>query len=108
MIEDLELLLGLEDVDSKTYRRLELIVNATRSRLKFFLGGLDPPKEMDYIILEVSVIRYNRIGSEGLSAHSVEGESLSWSDNDFSGHMDDIRAYLDSLAEVKKGKVKFL
>ena len=29
MIEDLELLLGLEDVDSKTYRRLELIVNAT-------------------------------------------------------------------------------
>jgi len=63
---------------------------------------------MDYIILEVSVIRYNRIGSEGLSAHSVEGESLSWSDNDFSGYMDDIRAYLDSLAEVKKGKVKFL
>lgn len=41
MIENLELLLGLEDVDSKTYRRLELIVNATRSRLKFFLGGLD-------------------------------------------------------------------
>ena len=38
MIEDLELLLGLEDVDSKTYRRLELIVNATRSRLKFFLA----------------------------------------------------------------------
>lgn len=108
MIEDLELLLGLEDVDSKTYRRLELIVNATRSRLKFFLGGLAPPKEMDYIILEVSVIRYNRIGSEGLSSHSVEGESLSWSDNDFSGYMDDIRAYLDSLAEVKKGKVKFL
>lgn len=108
MIEDLELLLGLEDVDSKTYRRLELIVNATRSRLKIFLGGLDPPKEMDYIILEVSVIRYNRIGSEGLSAHSVEGESLSWSDNDFSGYMDDIRAYLDSLVEVKKGKVKFL
>ena len=32
MIEDLELLLGMEDVDSKTYRRLELIVNATRSR----------------------------------------------------------------------------
>lgn len=39
MIEDLELLLGMEDVDSKTYRRLELIVNATRSRLKFSLAG---------------------------------------------------------------------
>lgn len=108
MIEDLELLLGLEEVDEKTHRRLELIVSATRNRLKFLLGGLDPPEEMQYIILDVSIIRFNKIGSEGLSSHSVDGESLSWSDNDFSGYMDDIRAYLDSQKEVRKGKVRFL
>ena len=97
MIEDLKLLLGLEDTDKKTEQQLQLILNATKQRLKFLLGGLEPPEEMEYIILDVSVIRFNRIGSEGLSSHSVEG-----------GYMDDIQSYLDSQREARKGKVKFL
>ena len=108
MIEDLKLLLGMEDTDKKTEQQLQLILNATKQRLKFLLGGLEPPEEMEYIILDVSVIRFNRIGSEGLSSHSVEGESLSWSENDFAGYMDDIQSYLDSQQEARKGKVKFL
>ena len=108
MLEDLKLLLGLEDTDKKTEQQLQLILNATKQRLKFLLGGLEPPEEMEYIILDVSVIRFNRIGSEGLSSHSVEGESLSWSENDFAGYMDDIQSYLDSQREARKGKVKFL
>ena len=63
MIEDLKLLLGLEDTDKKTEQQLQLILNATKQRLKFLLGGLEPPEEMEYIILDVSVIRFNRIGS---------------------------------------------
>ena len=102
MLEDLKLLLGLEDTDKKTEQQLQLILNATKQRLKFLLGGLEPPEEMEYIILDVSVIRFNRIGSE------VEGESLSWSENDFAGYMDDIQSYLDSQREARKGKVKFL
>ena len=88
---------------------MTLILRGTKKRLKFLLGGLDPPDEMDYIILDVSIIRYNKLGSEGLSSHSVEGESLSWSDNDFSGYMDDINAYLDERNKNKrKGGFKFL
>lgn len=108
MIEDLKLLLGLNETDKQTEQRLKLILDATRQRLRFLLGGLEPPEEMEYIILDVSVIRFNRIGSEGLSSHTVEGESLSWSENDFAGYMDDIQSYLDSRQEARKGKVKFL
>ncbi len=108
MIEDLKVLLGLDETDDQTERRLNLILDATKRRLKFLLGGLEPPEEMEYIILDVSVIRFNRIGSEGLSSHSVEGESLSWSENDFAGYMDDIQSYLDSQRGARKGKVKFL
>lgn len=64
MLEDLKLLLGLEDTDKKTEQQLQLILNATKQRLKFLLGGLEPPEEMEYIILDVSVIRFNRIGSD--------------------------------------------
>ena len=38
MIEDLKLLLGLEDTDKKTEQQLQLILNATKQRLKFLLA----------------------------------------------------------------------
>lgn len=73
MIEDLKALLGLpEEIDGALENKLLLILKATKQRLRFLLGGLEPPEEMNYIILDVSIIRFNRIGSEGLSSHSVE------------------------------------
>lgn len=109
LLSDLKELLGLPEEDHNIDRKLALILTGTKKRLKFLLGGSDPPDEMDYIILDVSIIRYNKLGSEGLSAHSVEGESLSWSDNYFSGYMDDINAYLDELNKnARKGGFKFL
>lgn len=109
LLSDLKEMLGIMENDDTLNRKLTLILNGTKKRLKFFLGGLEPPDEMDYIVLDVSIIRYNKLGSEGLSSHSVEGESLSWADNDFSGYMDDINAYLDEKNKnSKKGEFKFL
>lgn len=109
LLSDLKEMLGLPEEDNTPDRKLTLILNGTKKRLRFLLGGLDPPDEMDYIVLDVSIIRYNKLGSEGLSSHSVEGESLSWSDNDFSGYMDDINAYLDEKNKnSRKGGFKFL
>ena len=108
MLDNLKALLGLQEEDISQDKKLQLILTAAKSRLKLLLGGIEPPEELNYIILDVAIIRFNRIGSEGLSSHSVEGESLSWSENDFAGYMDDIRSYLDSRKEITKGKVRFL
>ena len=72
------------------------------------LGGLDVPESLNYVVTEVSVKRFNRIGSEGITSHTVEGESMSFTDNDFAEFAGDIQAYLDSVAAAKKGKVRFL
>jgi hypothetical protein len=53
-------------------------------------------------------MRFNRIGSEGYSSHSVEGESVSISDNDFAGFMPEIQAWLDMQKESSRGKVRFI
>ena len=108
MLKDLKILLGIPENDTLQDPKLNLILSGTRSRLKALLGGQDPPESLGYIITDVAVIRFNRIGSEGLSSHTVEGESLSFSDNDFAGYMDDIQTYLDSQKEAKKGRVRFL
>ena len=55
MIEDLKALLGLpEEIDGALENKLLLILKATKQRLRFLLGGLEPPEEMNYIILDVS------------------------------------------------------
>ena len=110
MLDNLKLLLGIDietedaDLDSK----LCLIISNTTARLKILLGGIEPPEELKHIILEVSIIRYNKIGSEGLSSHTVEGESLSFSEDDFAPFSDEIQAFLDYQKDATRGKLRFL
>jgi hypothetical protein len=106
MLNNLKLLLGITDTDRDAL--LKLIISTATARLKLLLGGIDPPENMEHIILEVSIIRFNRIGSEGMASHSVEGESISFADDDFAAFADEIQAFLDSQTENKRGKVRFL
>lgn len=108
MLNDLKLMLDISSDDTSLDSKLKLIISSTTARLKNLLGGIDPPEEMDHIIREVAIIRFNRIGSEGMSNHTVEGESQQFTDNDFAGFMDEIQAYLESQKESVRGKVRFL
>lgn len=84
MFEDLRILLGLpEELDEATEKMLLTILKAAKQRLKFKLDGLEPPEELNYIIVDISIKRFNRIGSEGTTIHQVEGESRSFADDDF-------------------------
>lgn len=108
MLENLKIMLGIAADDTDLDGKLNLILSNTTARLKLLLGGIDPPEEMNHIILDVSIMRFNRIGSEGLASHSVEGESLSFTDNDFDGFNNEIQAWLNSQKENVRGKVRFL
>lgn len=89
--------------------QLAVIESMTRDRLTVLLGGLDIPEELEYIVTEVSVKRFNRIGSEGATSHNVEGESLNWGDvDDFADYMDEINKYLEDLDGATRGRVRFL
>ena len=110
MLSNLIILLGLNEseLDDAMKSKLNLIIYGATARLKLLLGGAEPPEEMNHIILDVSAARFNRIGSEGLTGHTVEGESLSFTDNDFSQFSDEIQAWLEQQTESKRGKLVFL
>lgn len=108
MLKELKTLLGIEDEDERLNEKLIAIIDSVRSRLKLLLGGMEVPDEMGHIIVEVAVIRFNRLGSEGMSSHNVEGESISYSENDFEGYMEEIQAFLNTQKEARRGKVRFL
>lgn len=106
MLENLKLMLGIDGTERDSL--LQLIITNTTARLKLLIGGIEPPETMNHIILEVAIIRFNRIGSEGMASHSVEGESQSYTDDDFAQFADEIQAFLESQNEVARGKVRFL
>lgn len=108
MLNDLKIMLGLSIGDNDMDDKLNIILENTKARLKILLGGIEVPESLNHIVMEVSIIRFNRIGSEGLSTHSVEGESLGFNENDFAQYQDEIKAYLESLNSSKRGKVRFL
>lgn len=109
MLEELKRMLGLSgQSDEELDQKLNWILDTTRARLKVLLGGIDPGEDLNYIITEVSIIRYNRIGSEGFQSHSVEGESLALSDDDFAGYREDIQIWLNNQKDAKRGRLRFL
>ena len=109
MLEDLKILLGIELGDNSQDKKLHWILDSVNARLKVLLGGVDPPDEMKHVITEVAVIRFNRIGSEGMSINTVEWENQHFNQNDFAGFMDEITAWLDSQSKnSRKGGFKFL
>lgn len=109
MLKDLKLLLGIDPEDKTQDKKLQWILKSARARLKVLLGGLDPPPEMGHIITEVAVIRFNRIGSDGMTINNVEGEDQHFSSSDFSGFMDEIHAWLDTQnPNSRRGGFRFL
>ena len=105
ILENVKELLGNpKNIDDK----LNVIIELTQKRLGNLLSVKEVPEELEYIVVEVSVIRFNRIGSEGVSSHSVEGESMSFNDDDFDSYDKDIRSWLNNQRDLKKGRVRFL
>lgn len=109
MLNDLKILLGIDSADTSQDDRLSWILEATTARLTLLLGGKEPPQSMRHIIIEVSVIRFNRIGSEGMTSQTVEGETLTFNSNDFDAYSDEIQAYIESESSfARKGGFRFI
>ncbi|EGQ4261167.1 TPA: phage head-tail connector protein [Staphylococcus delphini] len=53
------------------------------------------PKELYFIVVEVSVKRYNKVGSEGMVSESVEGRSMSYEEDDFKQYDSFINKFFD-------------
>lgn len=90
-LSDFKLMLSISD--DKSDSLLNLIIRNTQLALKFklSLGQNDElPSELDYIVLEVCVRRYNRLKNEGMSSYSQEGESITFKSDDFDDFLSDI------------------
>ena len=103
MLESLKLLLGIESDDTSMDSLLSLLISMAENRLLLMINTDELPEALD-----VALARFNRIGSEGLTSHTVEGESQNFTEDDFSAYANDIQAYMASQEGGTVGKVRFL
>lgn len=98
IIDKIQLLTGADD---NQLELLETIVYLVESKVLNRIGELEVPKKLEFIVIELSVARFNRIGSEGLKSESVDGAVQTYED--------DIAAYepiFEKYMERKDGRGK--
>ncbi|MCI2948337.1 phage head-tail connector protein [Staphylococcus caledonicus] len=105
-IDGVKLLIGLND--DKQDDQLKKIIDVTEKRLIALLPKdvETVPSSLDWVIEEVAVKRYNRIGAEGMSSESIDGRSTKFQENDFDEYLSIIEDEFPSTSS-KKGSIKF-
>lgn len=109
MLEQVLTLLGISDPTEEVTSLLNTIIGITSQRLQLRLGVSAVPNDLEYIVVEVSIVRFNRIGSERLSSHNVEGESMTWnSEDDFKPYLAEINAWSLNNRSDNVGRLRFI
>ena len=88
LLNRIKVLLGISNNDNEEL--LIEIVELTKSKILNYINKSELPLELEFVLIELSVQRYNRIGSEGISSESVDGRITSY-DDDFNNY----KVYLD-------------
>lgn len=106
MLSKLKTLLGIND--NNRDELLEVLIDSVCGRICAYIGEDSVPEELQNVVVEMCIIRFNRIGSEGLTSHTIEGESLNFESDDFKGFKNEIQAWLNAQKGKRAGKVVFL
>lgn len=103
-LDNVKLLLSINDDLQDDL--LKKIIDNTEKRLISLLPLETEavPERLEYIVEEVAVKRFNRVGAEAMSSESVDGRSSTFQANDFDEYMDVIDAlYPKSRAQKGRG-----
>ena len=93
MIEILQALIGRTDKDTI----LNYLINQARADFKAYCNRNDIPEGTDDIIVQMVLVKYNRLGAEGLVSEGFSGMNNSYVD----GYPASILAALNNYRKMK-------
>ena len=100
----------LEITDTSLDAQLNDFIDRITDRLLLRLGVEFLPLELQFIVVECTVKRFNLKGNEGMSSYSQEGESIKYSDL-LDEYKEDIALWINAqnkLADADIGVVRFI
>lgn len=100
LLNRVKVLLGITDNDNEEL--LREIIDITNSKILNYIYKTELPNELEFVLIELSIKRFNRIGSEGFVSETVDGKTMSYEESEFEGY----KKYLDdyiSKNSISKG-----
>ncbi|CAK1254988.1 hypothetical protein R55227_BLOPHJLP_01688 [Fructobacillus tropaeoli] len=100
VLDTVKTLAGIKDnLQDDVIKTLEVM---TRDQLAMMVDEQSVPDKLEPIVKNVVLARFNRLGNEGYSSYSQEGESISYPSSDFDEYASTISRY---MAEQNRGKI---
>lgn len=107
VIERVKTMLDIDD--NLQDNPLNIIIENVSSHLEALLGK-EIPAELNFIIEEITIRRFNRLGTEGMKSESVEGHNVTFYDleDEFKPYEKIIEANKVDTGVGSRGKVLFI
>ena len=100
LLNRIKTLLSITDNDELIYE----IVEITKSKILNYINQEELPQELEFILVEMAVSRFNKVGSEGFVSESTDGKSISYED-DFENYKQYLDDYLFKTGQNKGFKL---
>lgn len=101
-IQRMQTLLGVELDDADKGRVETYIVQAKQAIMVYIRKYLDDdnfPTELNYLVDQLTLAKYNKFHNEGMNSISEEGLSMTFNSNDLKDYLPDIEAWIDSTGK---------
>lgn len=108
VLEDVKELLGIEGCDLDA--RLSIIIRNKEQQVLSYLpqDTESVPVELEHIVCELAIARFNRIGNEGMKIYGQEGESVTYESDEMSPYLYEIDAWNKKQRGNKRGVLRFI
>lgn len=98
-----KLKIALQITDNEHDDLLQLYLDDATDFLKLRLSVHDLPDEMQAIVRGAAVKKFNRFKNEGMASYSQDGESITFSSNDFDEWSNEIEQWKNDHNNVNQG-----
>ncbi len=107
ILNEVKITLGLSSSDKDEL--LKSLIKRNSQPVINYIKEQKVPSELEYIVVELVVARYNRIGSEGLNSENSDGVSFSYNNNSLDGFKMDLDRYIaNKKSQLDKIKVRLI
>lgn len=102
-LESIKTLLSIED-DSKD-EILTILLYAAMSAIQVYLGVEEFPQKLTFVAEQMTIIKYRRIGAEGIETEKIDVLSTKYVTDDFKPFKDILQNYKDNNLFGKRLKM---
>lgn len=104
ILNEVKISLGLSSSDKDEL--LDSLIKRLTQRVLNYIGKKELAAELEYIVIELAIARYNLIGSEGLNSENNDGVNFSYNNNLLDPYIKDLDRWIKDNNTQSNSKVR--